>query len=281
MKNISIIILFLFSEILWAQNYKVLYQITWKPSVENDSTVSDIGALIINGNKSYFSGYDKFRSDSLKSKIVKDFFESNQQGNLRFPSTDKKSRFDKTIIKNTLSDSLIQEEKYFVNTFQIISICKLQWKLLNVTETIFNYQCKKASLNFGGRRWIAWYTTEIPISDGPYKFYGLPGLIIKISDESNEFIFEAKGVTKEQNDLEYRNFGMPNPTILSQKKWNSFYEKYKKQPSIIFENLNTETTTYVINGKEIGRDEKNSYDMSQKKYLLENNNEIEIKNECN
>lgn len=33
---------------------------------------------------------------------------------------------------------------------------------------------QKATCDFAGRKWIAWFTTEIPIQDGPYKFYGLP-----------------------------------------------------------------------------------------------------------
>jgi len=36
----------------------------------------------------------------------------------------------------------------------------------------------------------AWFTREIPIAEGPYKFYGLPGLIIKISDSRDYYSFE-------------------------------------------------------------------------------------------
>lgn len=280
MKKISLFLVLFLSLLSQAQNYKVIYQIHWKPSVEKDSIITDLGVLAINNGNSYFTGYDNFRNDSLKSKIVSDFFNENKQGNLRFPDPTKWSRFNKTIIKNTASDSTIQEEKYYVSTFQIVSTCKLKWKMEKGTKTILGFTCKKASLDFGGRKWIAWYSESIPISDGPYKFRGLPGLILSINDEKKEYSFEIKGITKEINDVKYRNFGMSNPIMLSSKKWETFYNRYKAQPSIIFENLNTEKTTYVINGKEIGRDEKMAYDQKEKKYLLENNNEIEIINEC-
>jgi hypothetical protein len=40
-------------------------------------------------------------------------------------------------------------------------------------------ECKKATTNFRGRYWEAWYTEEIPIGQGPWKLCGLPGMILK------------------------------------------------------------------------------------------------------
>lgn len=55
-----------------------------------------------------------------------------------------------------------------------------------------------------GRKWTAWFTAEIPIQDGPYKFHGLPGLIVKIEDEAKSHSFELKGISKyiENNKLQ-------------------------------------------------------------------------------
>ncbi|MCY1635974.1 GLPGLI family protein, partial [Marinifilum sp. D737] len=50
--------------------------------------------------------------------------------------------------------------------------------------------CKMATCNFAGRNYQAWYTIEIPISDGPYKFKGLPGLIVRIADVNKEHVFQ-------------------------------------------------------------------------------------------
>lgn len=69
-----------------------------------------------------------------------------------------------------------------------------QWSLRQDTCSILGYPCQKAVCEYGGRVWTAWFTTYIPISDGPYKFSGLPGLILSISDEDQFFIFEMSGM---------------------------------------------------------------------------------------
>ncbi len=66
------------------------------------------------------------------------------------------------------------------------------WKLVNESKTIKGYACKKAMVSYGGREWIAWYASELPFNVGPYKFRGLPGLIIKVTDSTGDFDFELK-----------------------------------------------------------------------------------------
>src|SRR5690606_32550615 len=66
----------------------------------------------------------------------------------------------------------------------------LDWQLTTDTATVHGFLCQKATIEYGGRIWTAWFTPEIPISDGPYKFSGLPGLIIKINDTENLWNFE-------------------------------------------------------------------------------------------
>ena len=51
------------------------------------------------------------------------------------------------------------------------------------TITVLGMECKKATTNFRGRYWEVWYTEDIPISQGPWKLCGLPGMIL-ISKES-------------------------------------------------------------------------------------------------
>ncbi|RXM57797.1 GLPGLI family protein [Chryseobacterium sp. CH1] len=40
---------------------------------------------------------------------------------------------------------------------------------------IGKYKSQKAETNYGGRNWIAWFTTELPFADGPLYFNGLFG----------------------------------------------------------------------------------------------------------
>ena len=64
------------------------------------------------------------------------------------------------------------------------------WEISGETDSILGYNAQKATTYFAGRDWIAWFTPEIPYNDGPYKFNGLPGLILKISDTRNHYLFE-------------------------------------------------------------------------------------------
>ena len=68
---------------------------------------------------------------------------------------------------------------------------KKDWNLEPGDTTIVGYKCKKATCNFRGRKWIAWYTLDIPISEGPWKIDGLPGMILKAIDSLNQFSFEC------------------------------------------------------------------------------------------
>lgn len=69
------------------------------------------------------------------------------------------------------------------------------WKILSDTATILGLVCQAAETYYGGRRYIAWFTPEIPLSDGPYVFAGLPGLIVKVSDDRGWYNFLMTAVT--------------------------------------------------------------------------------------
>lgn len=70
----------------------------------------------------------------------------------------------------------------------------MKWKILDEEKKINNYLCKKAQITFRGRFYTAWYTEKIPISSGPWKFNGLPGLILSISDKEGIYKWELKSI---------------------------------------------------------------------------------------
>ncbi len=70
----------------------------------------------------------------------------------------------------------------------------LKWKITPGTKTIMGYNCQCATVTFRGRDYEAWYTVDIPLSYGPWKFHGLPGLILEVTDSKNEFRFTANGI---------------------------------------------------------------------------------------
>ena len=69
-----------------------------------------------------------------------------------------------------------------------------QWELKSDTLTLKGYFCNTAKLNFRGRSYNVWYTTEIPTQFGPWKFFGLPGLIIKIETTDRSISFDLANI---------------------------------------------------------------------------------------
>lgn len=65
------------------------------------------------------------------------------------------------------------------------------WQIGAETQTIIGYQCQNATCHWRGRDYVAWFTTDIPVMAGPWKFGGLPGLILKVHDTENMYRFEA------------------------------------------------------------------------------------------
>lgn len=70
----------------------------------------------------------------------------------------------------------------------------LKWKfVVDTTQTILGYECHLAETDFMGRNYSAWYTAELPLPYGPYKFGGLPGLIVHIEDAEKQFVWTMTG----------------------------------------------------------------------------------------
>lgn len=82
----------------------------------------------------------------------------------------------------------------------------MKWSLCNEKCEILGYECQKATCLFRGRNYIAWFAPLIPVQHGPWKFGGLPGLILKVSDTQNIYTFECVRLTKQPQDITRRPF---------------------------------------------------------------------------
>jgi len=74
------------------------------------------------------------------------------------------------------------------------SIGTFQWEITSDTAIVLNYVCQKAKLHFRGRDYEVWFSPDIPINDGPWKFMGLPGLILKVNDTNGLIAFNCIGL---------------------------------------------------------------------------------------
>ncbi len=73
-------------------------------------------------------------------------------------------------------------------------IPQIEWELTDSTKTILGYECQMAKGNLHGRKWQVWFTSDIPVMNGPWKFSGLPGLILEATDDSGLYNFKATGI---------------------------------------------------------------------------------------
>ncbi len=91
-----------------------------------------------------------------------------------------------------------------LNEFEYYSepYAEMQWEVKDdSTKTIMGYECMMAETDYHGRHWTVWFTPEIPIGDGPWKFCGLPGLILEASEDSGQHTFTANGIEKSNMEI--------------------------------------------------------------------------------
>lgn len=77
----------------------------------------------------------------------------------------------------------------------IEDIPQIEWVITDEQKKFGNYDCTKANAEFRGRKYTAWFSPEIPINKGPYKFHGLYGLIFEIYDSKREVNFKLLNIS--------------------------------------------------------------------------------------
>lgn len=83
-----------------------------------------------------------------------------------------------------------------------------QWTMVaDSVKTILGYKCRKAVCSYRGRNYEAWYAVDLPVNAGPWKFSGLPGLIMSVQDIKGHYTFEIKGLEKTKEPIEYIEYG--------------------------------------------------------------------------
>lgn len=100
-----------------------------------------------------------------------------------------------TIYKNYPAGRLTHTEKICQDWFRYDEeMPHLDWELTDSVTNVLGYECQSARCKFRGREWTVFYTEDIPLMDGPWKLHGLPGLIMKATDENGLYTFECIGI---------------------------------------------------------------------------------------
>lgn len=117
--------------------------------------------------------------------------------NLVYPESNNASIIYKNVKGKgilTLTDDVLLADYIYDENLELP-----QWNITEEKDSVAGYACQLAEAKFRGRTWRAWFTMDIPISDGPWKLCGLPGLILKAEDSEKHYQFtciEIKAVSQ-------------------------------------------------------------------------------------
>ncbi len=223
MKIVKILSLLAMPMLMAQQSTRFVYQVTTTPdSTNTDSRKSELAYLDTNGKQSYFYAENTLKRDSIMERMrATKSFDRSQMENLR-------SNLQFSIEKDLGKQSLLYKSRIGRDQYSYNETPAFPWKILPETVKIGEYNTQKAEVVYGGRTWYAWFTQEIPLQDGPYKFSGLPGLIMKVQDAKGDYSFDLMqtkkipSVQQPQTRGQYIN--------ISKSKYADLEKKFQKDP---------------------------------------------------
>ena len=119
----------------------------------------------------------------------------------------------------------------------------MKWQLLADRDTICGYICQKAEAQYGGRKWVAWFTEQLPSYFGPWRFQGLPGLILRAVSDDGIHHFECRKVEAVKEKVSY---------IVPERSIKCGRNKFVKLRNRLFGNPNyLSNPAYYIKAEEI------------------------------
>lgn len=129
------------------------------------------------------------------------------------------------VYKDVNRNFMISDEKIFLDTYIVKDVNSVfKWELLNETKEILGHLCKKARTNFRGRSYEAYYAEDLEYPFGPWKFSGLPGLILQVTADDHFIRYDAVEIL--QSDKMVVN---PYQDNSNQIEFNTFKELYIKK----------------------------------------------------
>ena len=189
--------------------YRYVYTFdTMKNELRDDLLILQIGKEVSKCYSYYTFQYDSLRRTPDGAKVWSELFRrATEKDGIYgdFPHV----RMSTYVYKNyptgqmTITDRISSQDYRYVD-----SLHTQTWTMGDSTREVLGYTCQQATADFRGRRWTAWFATDIPVSDGPWKLGGLPGLILEAYDEGQQHVFTAVGLerVKDEPIIFYRSF---------------------------------------------------------------------------
>ena len=225
-KNFSVLLFLMMISFLSAQNQRFMYEYKF---VSDSTNKADIKTELMNldttpkGSKFY--SYTSYKSDSLMRVDLEKQLKATGSINIK---TDQRKGFVRyTVAKNYQNGNVDFRNRIGMDAFKVTEDRKIAWKILPNKQKIGNWETQKATTEFGGRKWTAWFCNDIPIQDGPYKFSGLPGIIVKLEDQTQSHVFNLVGI---------KNLGTLEPEIYAFEITKEIPLKGSKYKKLLLEN---------------------------------------------
>lgn len=261
-------LLLFFVCISYAQTHRFIYELQFKLDSTSTNYEKTNMVLDINDKEVKFYEYDLLRMDSINKA-------NNNFGYQTWGFQNIVTR-ERNTFKNKNYEML--EEVFAFKSDDVI-----KWQLTNETKTIGKYPLQKATTNFGGRNWTAWFCKDIPYNEGPYKFRGLPGLIFQIQDSEDQFIYsmvESKILSNTfdtRGIIEYYGGNKPLEVTFKtfqKKKLEAYFDPFR---DFRLEFDDNPETNYFYNGIKISsKDQLKGLEKQNQEAMRRENNPIEI-----
>lgn len=208
------------SEVLDTTRFVVSYRMLYQQRPVSEHPKEDLLLLEVGRNVTRFYSYKTWQTDSLVRVTPPEQVLANL-GSFHSGVRDELFR-DQAAGSLTHTDQIGMD--YLLYTEPLPAI---DWELEEDERTILGYACRRARCTFRGRNYEAWYAPEIAVSAGPWKFGGLPGLILAIKDDAGVLDLEATGVEQRVGPIRMtdRNYMKTN-----RKKYNELKRKVMTDP---------------------------------------------------
>lgn len=216
-------------------NIQVKYQMKFMPDTLVRDKYNSITTVLHLGSKgiSFFKEYNLFRRDSLIACHL-------ENGKVRLSTQNKALKLvgnewygDYIILKSWPEKNvLFHRERIGLDGHFTYTENKpdFGWEIdFNQTKEIAGYTCHAAKGSYAGRDYQAWFTTDIPVSDGPWKFCGLPGLILEVSSLDEEYIYTCMSIRNAEGPVYV--LGMDYNLKTTRERFLKTIKKYKVNPA--------------------------------------------------
>ncbi|TLX23432.1 GLPGLI family protein [Chryseobacterium indologenes] len=248
------------------QNVRIIYEYKFvTDTLKKDAISEELVVLDIEKDKkSLFTGLKHIISDSTMTA-------RSEKGIMSFPDSSMKIKY---VVEKDKDGIFFYTANHMPNpVLKVKDERRINWRILPDKQKIGGYSAQKATTNFGGREWVAWFTPEIPFQDGPYKFYGLPGLILKVSDKTNSHSFEIVSVEKKKS-----NYDILNDITYKEAREISFneYEKISKESDLERFRKKAFTGDIIFKSNEEKQNFLKDLDAKIKESKIHDNNPIEF-----